>query len=130
MASKDESGNKSEDSANSVQTILDGQLSYPNSKEFFGEFKTTTAFIDLSDKLERKDFSVAFITDCLSIIEEQKIDWFQKLLEFQVSYMAADMTHIAKLFYPQANQRAEDPLKELNFDEILAVHKMDQPTKF
>ena len=40
------------------------------------------------------------------------------------------MAHIAKLFYPQANQRAEDPFKELNFDEILAVHKMDQPTKF
>ena len=71
MMSKEEkeSGNKSDDSANSVQTIRDGQLSYPYSKVFFGEFKTTTAFIDLSDKLERKDTSVSFITDCLSIIE-------------------------------------------------------------
>ena len=44
--------------------------------------------------------------------------------------MASDMGHIIKLFYPQANQRIEDPLKELNFDEVMALHLMDQPSKF
>ena len=42
---------------------------YPIKKEFFREFKTTTAFIDLSEKLERKQVSVAFIAECLKIIE-------------------------------------------------------------
>lgn len=55
---------------------------YPKSHEFFREFETTTAFIDLCEKLDRKDASLAFVADCLKIIEAQKIDWFAKLLEF------------------------------------------------
>ena len=43
-----------------------------------------TTFIDLSDKLEKKESSVSFIAECLEIIEKQKIDWFLQLLEHQV----------------------------------------------
>lgn len=68
-------------SGNSVQTIRGGKHQYPFCKEFVREFKSTTAFIDLSDKLEKKDKCVAYVNDCLSIIEKQKLDWFEKLLE-------------------------------------------------
>jgi len=83
-----------------VQTVRGGKYQYPFCKAFLREFKTTTAFIDLSDKLEKKENSVAFVTECLSIIEKQKMDWFVQLLEHQVSQVTPDLVHLARLFCP------------------------------
>lgn len=45
------------------------QRQHPSSKSFLGEFKHTTAYIDLCEKLTRKDASVTFFSECLQLVE-------------------------------------------------------------
>ena len=79
----------------------EGKKQYPASKEFLREFRNTTAFNELSDKLQAKDPSVHFINQCLNIVEKQQLDWFTKLLEFQVAQIAPQIANISRLIYPQ-----------------------------
>ena len=82
----------------------------------------------MGDKLENKDASVWYIRECLSIIEKQKVDWFSKLLDFQVSLIASDLAHLSKLLY-SGNNPGGDPFKELTLEEIIEVYHMEVKSK-
>lgn len=56
-------------------------MEYPKCKEFLQEMKNTTAVTDLLDRLEKKDDSVEYFEKCLKIVEQQKHDWFENLIE-------------------------------------------------
>ena len=56
----------------------------------------TTAVIDLLDKLENKNENVGYFEQCLKIIEQQKHDWFDSLLEKQANDIRAGLRHFVK----------------------------------
>ena len=57
------------------------KMEYPKCKEFLQEMKNTTAVTDLLDRLEKKDDTVEYFEKCLKIVEQQKHDWFENLIE-------------------------------------------------
>ena len=99
------------------------RMEYPKCKEFLQEMKHTTAVMDLLDRLEKKDESVEYFERCLKIVEQQKHDWFENLIEMQANEIRAGLRHFAK------DVRGSPTLQEISLRDAVSAYEESMKDK-
>ena len=98
-------------------------MEYPKCKEFLQEMKNTTAVIDLLDRLDKKDDSVEYFERCLQIVEQQKPDWFENLIEMQTNEIRAGLRHFAN------DMRGSPTLREIHLRDAIIAYEESMKDK-